>query len=211
MEKADILNQIQFFEDLSGESRNVLAGICIPKQLKKKEILFLEGDKGFSVYILTVGIIQLYKTSPEGREIVIKVVKPGEMFAEVILFEENRYPVSAVALVRSKLLLIPKHQFTCLLENEKFRIEFIGSMMKKMRYLADQIKYLTSTDVEERLLMFLKEQFGEFDETVCQLSKKDVAAAIGTTPETLSRILLRLKKEGVLIWEGSKISRNPGI
>ena len=206
MDKEAVLSQISLFENISTENRASLADICIPKNVRKKETLFWEGDKGVSVYILVKGTIQLYKSTPEGKEVVIKIIKPGEMFAEVILFERSSYPVSAVALQDSLVFLISRHQFACLLENEAFRNDFISNLMSKMRYLADQIRYLTHHDVEERLFMFLKEQHGEKTRIRVAISKKDVAAAIGATPETLSRLLQRLKREKKLIWEGSEIS-----
>ena len=150
MDKETILATTSLFQDISSQSRTALADICIPKTVKKKETLFLEGDKGFSLYILVKGNIQLFKTTPDGHEVVIKMVKSGEIFGEVILFEESRYPVSAVALKESLVFLLPKHQFYCLLEREPFRKEFIGILMKKIRYLADQIQYLTHHDVEDR-------------------------------------------------------------
>ena len=206
MNKEEILCQIPLFESISRESLASLSDICIQKRLSKKEILFLEGDKGYSIYILIKGNVQLYKSTPDGKEIVIKIVKPGEMFAEVVLFEENRYPVSAIALKESQVFMISKHQFTCLLASEAFRNDFIKNMMQKLRYLADQIRYLTNHDVEDRLFMFLEEQYGKKEQIVCTLSKKNVAAAIGTTPETLSRLIQRLQMEGRLKWEGSNIT-----
>ena len=205
MGKKEILRQTSLFANISEHSANALSDICIPKTLNKKEILFLEGDKGYTLYILVSGNIQLYKSSPDSKEVVIKIIKPGEIFAEVILFEENRYPVSAVALQKSTIYMIPKHQFICLLESESFRNEFITALMSKMRFLTGQIKYLTNHDVEERFFLFLKEHYGEKGKIKISLSKKDIAAAIGTTPETLSRLLLRLKKENKLIWEGHYI------
>lgn len=209
MDKSLFLKGISLFESISTNSRDALAEICLPKNLKKKETLFWEGDKGVSVYILVKGNIQLYKAGPDGREIVIKVIKPGEMFGEVILFEQDRYPVSAVALKESMVFMISKHQFTCLLEKGDFRDDFISSLMKKMRYLADQIQYLTNHDVEDRFFLFLEEQYGRQEQIRSPLSKKDVAAAIGSTPETLSRLLLRLKNEGRVTWQGSSISISP--
>ena len=208
MNKEDILRHIPLFENISQESRAALADISIPKTVKKKEPLFWEGDKGLTIYILVKGHIRLFKTTSEGKEVVIKVVKPGEMFAEVVLFEQSRYPVSAVALKESLVFMISKHQFTCLLENERFRNDFIGNVMKKLRYLTDQIQFLTTHDVEDRLYMFLEEQYGKKERIVSSLSKKDVAAAIGATPETLSRLLQRLKNEGKVDWTGSDIHIN---
>lgn len=208
MNKEVVLSRIPLFENLSRENKSALADICLPKKLKKGEMLFFEGDKGYSVYILVKGNIQLFKSTPKGRESVIKIVKAGELFAEVVLFEENRYPVSGMALSESFVFVIPRHQFVCLLENRNFRDEFIGNLMQKLRYLADRIQYLIGHDMEERLFMFLEEQYGKAEHIVSTLTKKDVAAAIGTTPETLSRLLLRLKNDDRLHWEGSTIRIN---
>ena len=206
--KEDILRHIPLFENISKESRAALAYISIPKIVKKKEPLFWEGDKGLSIYILVKGNIRLFKTTSEGKEVIIKVVKPGEMFAEVVLFEQSRYPVSAVALKESLVFMISKHQFTCLLENESFRKDFISNVMKKLRYLTDQIQFLMNHDVEDRFFMFIEEQYGKKERIVSSLSKKDVAAAIGATPETLSRLLHRLKNEGKVDWTGSDLHIN---
>lgn len=209
VDRAAIISHTHLFQDIAPENRQAIAEICLPKTLEKRELLFQEGDRGLSLYILAQGAVQLYKTTPDGREVVIKIVKPGETFGEVVLFEEDRYPVSALALKKSTVFMLPKHQFSCLLSKPCFRDDFIGTLMRKMRYLATQIQHLTLHDVEERLLLFLAEQYGKKTEIRVTLSKKDVAAAINTTPETLSRLLLRLKDENKLSWEGHDIRVAP--
>lgn len=211
MDRGKTLQSLPLLGRLSDESRSALADICIEKILKRKDILFWEGDKGYSLYILLKGRVQLTKSAPDGRETVIRIIKPNEMFAEVILFEKKTYPVTATVLEDGEAFLIPRHQFLCLLENASFRDEFIAGLMGKMRYLTDRIEYLTSHDVEERLFHFFREQFGSQNTFRCRLSKKEVAAAVSTTPETLSRILQRLKRENRLMWEGSRVQiKTPG-
>ena len=200
-----LLKKADFFNGISDGSIRSLAAICIPKRVEKRKFIFLEGDEGHSLYILAQGGVQLYKTAADGREIVIKTVKPGEIFGEVVLFEENEYPVSAVSLEKSLLLRLPKQQIDCLLISDSFRRDFIGMLMRKQRYLADRILYLTGHDVEERFFYFLEEQYGRKGEYRIPMSKKDIAAAIGTIPETFSRLLLRLKQEQKLRWEGEKL------
>jgi CRP-like cAMP-binding protein len=70
---------------------------------------------------------------------------------------------------------------------------------------------LAAYDVEQRFFRFLLQQFGRKEEYVVPLSKKDFAAAIGTIPETLSRLLLRLKKEGKAVWEKNVIRLRKGF
>ena len=202
----DRLRNSTYFRGLSDKSRRALAEICLPKNVSKKQVLFREGDQGHSVYHCVSGQIQLYKSTQEGKEIVIKTVKSGEIFAEVILFEQDRYPVSARMLSSGQVYIIPKIQIHCLLEIEDFRNDFISMLMKKQRYLVDQIKFLSTYDVEERLFLFIREQYGEKETIELKLSKKDVAASIGTTPESLSRLLLRLKQDRKLDWDHNKIT-----
>ncbi len=205
MDKKAILQQFGYFKDISDKSLTALADICLSKIYEKRQTIFTEDEKGYALFFCINGRIQLYKTTPDGKEVVIKVIKPGEIFGEVILFERVKYPVTAVALSRSQVFMMSKHQFMCLLQSEDFRNDFMATLMRKQRYLADQIKYLTSHDVEERLFLFLKENYGEQESISPAMSKKDMAAAIATTPETFSRLLQRLKQEGLLSWESNHI------
>lgn len=201
----DILSQTPLFQSLTETHKKQLADICIPKPLKKKEMLFNEGDKGSALYLCLKGSIQLFKTSEDGQDVVIRVISPGELFGEVILFEKDRYPVTAVALEDCLVAMISKIQFDCLLEDAPFRKDFIASLMGKLRFLTQQIQLLTSQDVETRLFSFLKAHYGSSGTIHTALSKKDIAAAIGTTPETLSRLIKKLEKEGRLSWDGKTI------
>lgn len=205
MEIEKLIQKSSFLNGFSEKNRSKILETGKLKSLKKKNILFLEGETGHAFYLLVEGNIQLSKTTPDGKEIVIKVIKPGEIFAEVILFEKNDYPVTARAILNSKIFVIEKNTFLDLLDEKSFRNEFIITLIRKQKYLTDQIKYLTVHDVEDRLFSFLREQYGSAVIIKTAMSKKDIAAAIGATPETLSRLLLRLSNEGKLIWEGKTI------
>ena len=159
-----------------------------------------------ALYILITGNVQLHKTGFEGQEVAIRVIKPGEIFGEVIIFQEDTYPVTAITLQASSVLKIPKDKFIELLKDEYFSRDFFSTLMKKMRYLTKKIEYLSSHDVEDRFFLFLEEQFGIQEKITPTISKKDIATAIGTTPETFSRLLLRLRNESKLIWEDNVIT-----
>ena len=211
MDKFLALAQANFFKGLSDPSRKALADICFPREVKKKDVLFAEGDQGHSIYLLIRGNIQLHKTAPDGSTVVIKMVQPGEVFAEVILFESDRYPVTALALGHSLVLLFPKRDVLRLLSIEEFRNDFIAMLLRKQRYLAAQIFNLTTLDVEQRLFLFLRQHYGPLPRLQIDMSKKDLAAAIGTTPESLSRLILRLKKKKVFQWTGKTIVFKSGF
>jgi CRP/FNR family transcriptional regulator len=83
--------------------------------------------------------------------------------------------------------------------------------MKKQRYLAGRILYLTAYDVEERFFRFLAEHYGREYSYDIAISKKDLASAIGTIPETLSRLIQRLTSRKVIRWEGSRLELTDGF
>lgn len=206
-----MLDQSSYFKGLSADNRASLAELWSARTLAKGKYVFFEGEKGEAIFMLASGGVQLYKMSPDGKEVVIRTVEPGEVFAEVVLFEQSAYPVSAVALSKSVVYLLKKGNFMQLLDNEQFRNDFTTLLMRRLRYLANRILYLTSYDVDERLFLFLEEQYGRRQSYGLSLSKKDMAAAIGATPETLSRLILRLTEQGLLTWQGKTVSLKEGF
>jgi CRP-like cAMP-binding protein len=203
------LGRCDLFRGLSESSRQMLAAVCAAVVLRKRQALFAEGQKGQSAYCLISGGMQLVKTTPSGREVVIRTVAPGELFGEVVLFEKDRYPVSAVALRRSRVCRIPRGPFLDLMGQGAFSREFVASLVRRLRYLVDRILYLTAYDVEQRFVQFLRHNYGERSQYAPPLSKKDLAAAIGATPETLSRMILRMTREKKLSWKGKALRLRP--
>ncbi|MBI9073003.1 MAG: Crp/Fnr family transcriptional regulator [Melioribacteraceae bacterium] len=204
MEIRQLISKSNFFKGFSVKNSELIYEIGTLKKIKKKEQLFCEGDKGYSFFLCVEGKVQLSKTTADGKEIVIRVITSGELFGEVILFENNVYPVTATTLSETEIFIIKKENFYGLLDQKEFRNEFFGLLIRKQRYLAERIKYLTIHDVEDRLFKFLEEHYSHETEFKLELSKKDLAAAIGTTPETLSRLILRLTNENKIMVDGNK-------
>jgi CRP/FNR family transcriptional regulator len=202
-----ILAQTTFFRDLGAESRRALAEIACPRAVRRREVLFREGEEGHALYLLNRGRLQLVKHGLDDADVVIMTVRPGQTFAEVVLFERSRYPVTAVALADSTVFLFPRRDFRALLRREDFRDDFISMLMRRQRYLAARIVEQSAADAETRLLHFLDEQFGPGPRVEVDLTKKAAAAAIGVAPETLSRLLKRLEKSGRLVWRGKTLIR----
>lgn len=200
-----------FFGGLPEAACEKLAALSRRRTVTKRDILFMEESKGDAVYLLISGDIQLVKTSYEGKETVIKTVKPGELFAEAILFEKRRYPVTAIARTEAEVIELPRAGFLALLDEPDFRNDFMAMLMSKQRYLTERIQQLTSMDVEQRFVEFLREQYGEKERITPGLSKKDIASAIEATPETLSRLLQKLEKGGGFHWDGKTIHTEPSF
>jgi CRP-like cAMP-binding protein len=206
-----MIEQARYFEGISRASKEALAALCLPWEWPKKAVLFHEGDPGEAMFLLARGRIGLHKLTPDGHEVVIKVIKPGEVFAEVILFEEKSYPVTAVALTDVLVFKLSRRDLLGLLRQEDFRNDFIAVLLRKQRYLTEKIRQLTSQDVEGRLRAFLREQYGERKQIATDINKKQLAAAIGATPETLSRLLQQLKRRKCLTWKKGVLTTVPSF
>ena len=205
------LDIIQFFDGISTSNKAALAKCCLPIERPKHTVLFHEGDAGDAMFLLARGRISLYKLSSEGVSTVIEVLKPGDAFAEVILFEQRSYPVTATAITDILIFRLARRDLLALLRDEDFRNDFIAMLLGKQRYLVNRIHQLTSTDVEERLRAFLLEQYGEKPRIQAEINKKQFAAAIGATPETLSRLLQNLKRRKLLSWKQGVIDISPAF
>jgi CRP/FNR family transcriptional regulator len=201
----DVIRSAAFFQGISDRACTELADATRHRSLRKREVLFLEQTRGDAMYLLTRGSIRLHKTSPDGSEVVVRTVRPGEVFGEVVLFETDRHPVTASALTQAHVLIFGRDAIRGLLDAPAFRDDFITMLMRKQRYLAELVRYLTSCDVQERFLLFLREHYGEEKRITLDIDRKDLAAAIGTTPETLSRLMRRMVKQRLMREEGATL------
>ncbi|MBN1496196.1 MAG: Crp/Fnr family transcriptional regulator [Spirochaetes bacterium] len=206
-----VLKKSELFSGLSDTAEKKLEAAGRIVKAPQGMMIFLEGEKGSLFYLLMEGSVRLFKSAPDGREITLKLMSPGEIFGEVILFEQDRYPASATAVSDSSLFAIDRASFNTLLDGQDFRTEFISIIMKKQRYLVERILYLTALDVEERFFRFLLEHYGRKEAYEIPISKKDLASAIGTIPETLSRLIQRLSKRNIIRWEGSRLELADGF
>jgi len=211
MELTTILSRSEYFKGLSDQSRLMVARMCRRRLLERRETLFFEGGQGKAVYLLGEGSVQLTKSSPDGREIVIRTVMSGDMFGEVILFERDTYPVTATALQNSSLYELPRTEMLTLLRDETFRRDFISSLLRRMRYLTDRILSLSLQDVDDRFFAFLETRYGRHQDYTLDMAKKDVAAAIATTPETFSRMIQRLRRSKILTLQGKQLKLKVGF
>lgn len=205
-----LIKNVPMFESLPAAACARLAARCAVEQLAPGDALFIEGSPGQAFFVLKQGGVKIFKTAPDGQEIVLKLLTPDTIFGEVVLFENETYPVSATAVNASSVIRIPRAAFLRLLDEEGLRNAFIGRLMEKQRYLTERLVYLTAYDVEERFARFLIERYGAADALDVELSKKEIASLIGTIPETFSRLINRLKARGQLEWEGSRLKFSRG-
>ena len=206
---AQILERSPYFRGASSAARAGLARRARLHKLEKRSLLFREGETGGSLFLQVSGRAGMMKTAPDGQQACLRVIGPGDLYAVVVLFGSTPYPVPAEGLEDGEVLELPADAVRKLLDEPSFRDPFISALMERQRYLAEQVRRLAQDPVEVRLLAFLRDHYGEREEIVPALSKKDMAAALGVAPETFSRLLNRLTRAGSLSWRGPRLRVAP--
>jgi CRP/FNR family transcriptional regulator len=213
MEHKEILKKSLLFSGLDDEYLAEVASIAVRRTFARGESLFAEGEPATGFYLLAAGSLKLCKVSPDGKEKVLHFVHPMETFAEAAFFGDGRYPAEARALEKGEALFFPREAFMGLLErNPRFSLNLIVSLSLLLRKFARQIEELSFAEVPARLAAYLvtlaeKKSTSFQGKTYLDLEMKkgELASHLGTVSETLSRTFRKMKEEGVIEVEGSRL------
>lgn len=194
------LRGCQLFTGLPLADLENVAAISSVKSLGKGEYLFHEGDAAKGFYVVQSGAINVHRVSAAGKEQIIHVFRPGESFAEVALASERGYPADARALENSQVLLVQKEGIIALLKRQpELALRMLGSMSSHLRVLVGQLEDLTMKDVETRLANWLVKRCPNRDDgrpvgIKLPMTKRVLAAELGTVSETFSRTLAKFRE-----------------
>lgn len=186
----------QLFAGLPAEDLGAIAGFVQPVRLAKDDYLFHEGEASRGFYVVQSGAINVHRVNAAGKEQVIHVFRAGESLAEAALAAPRGYPANARAVEASTVLLLPKAPVLELIgRRPDLALRMLGSMSAHLRVLVGALDDLTLKDVETRLLNWLVKHGQGAKGGVIALpgTKRVLAAELGTSSETLSRTLARLR------------------
>ncbi|MCB9090929.1 MAG: Crp/Fnr family transcriptional regulator [Halobacteriovoraceae bacterium] len=213
MNTIDALRSSQLFQFMDEAALNeIVKNSGIIEKFKRGKQLFFQGDKANGFYVVIEGKIQISRMSKEGVETILKNMNPGNTFAEVILFEKNDYPATALAIEDSIVFKVDKAEFLKLLKDQKMSESFILNLIKKLRFLTKCVELFNDGDVSDRFFHFIETHYGRNEEIVIREQKKEIANMIGTIPETFSRMLTKLKEDKkILSWKKNTLILKKGF
>jgi len=191
----------QLFTGLPAEDLEAIARFVVPLQLAKDDYLFHEGEPARGFYLVQAGAINVHRVNAAGKEQVIHVFRAGESLAEAALASPTGYPADARAVEPSTALLIPKAPILDLIgRRPDLAVRMLGSMSAHLRVLVGMLDDLTLKDVETRMLNWLVKHGRSAQRGVIKLpgTKRVLAAELGTSSETLSRTLARLRNQKLI-------------
>ncbi len=210
---AQALRRAYLFAEMSEPHLQALVNGMADIHLDPGKALFRQGQPAERFYFLREGLVKLFRLSPEGDEKIIEIMRPGETFAEAVMFmgSQGRYPVNAEAINESRVYAFEQKTFLNLLrESSDATFGLLGSMSRRLHMLVNQIESLTLQNATYRLVAYLLEQIPRDVKTSPEVQlttpKGVIASRLAIQPETLSRILGKLRQGGLIEVHGNHIT-----
>lgn len=203
MQNTEYIKKSTFFSDLPEEDLQKIADITVERNYKRNMIIFMEGEPGEAFYYIKSGKIKVYRTYEDGKEHIVHILGKGEVFGEATLFGNIPYPASASVYEDAVVGIIKNTELERLIkDNSELALKLIKILSQKLVFAQQKIKDLAFNDVFARTaaqLLKLAEDYGKKtgNGTVIdmELSRQGLADMIGTTRETVSRVMGKFKKE----------------
>jgi len=210
MQIAKQIAAIPMFDGMPSDQCDDLASIALEKHYRRGRTIFSQGEEGAGFYVVVSGKVKIFKLSPDGKEQILHIFGPGEPFAEVPVFEGRRFPAHALALEDSSLLFFPRAAFVGLIKtNPSLALSMLAVLSRRLRGFAALVDDLSLKEVPGRLathLLYLSESQAGSNQVALDIPKAQLAALLGTIPETLSRILTRMVKQGFIESDGPRVT-----
>jgi len=202
--KTDALKLIPLFNLLSDRERRKIAGEVVETCYKKGEYIFREGDPADTFHILKSGSVKCVKTSPDGKEVTMKVLMPGDLFCcDAAVLDGAVHPGCAQPMGDVRVLALSKKAYFAMLRrNPDAAMEVIQYLGKRLHEAQENAKVLALNPADQRLASLLAnlaartgvQESGGIRLTV-RLTRQDLANMVGITVETAIRVMSRFKRQ----------------
>lgn len=207
------LRRIPIFSELPNDQLIKISQLEIKKKYPKGSIIFYEGEPGEAFYYIQSGKIKIYKTSFDGREVILNIFAEGAILAEVTMFNDIEYPATAEVIEDAVIGMVYNRDIEkMVLQNRELSLQVIKVLSKRLYHSQMNVKEMALNDTYVRtikVLVNLAEEYGKSTtkgiEIDLSMTRQDIANIVGTTRETASRALSQLKKKEYIDMYGKSI------
>jgi CRP/FNR family transcriptional regulator len=206
VDQLQILKKSNFFSSLSEATLKEISRLFVEEKYQRDDYVLFEGDAPEWFYVVKEGKVKLVKHSDIGKDVILQVFAPGDMFGEVSLFDRKPYAASAQAMEPSTILKLSRKDFFLLFGRHPFvATEMIMELGRRLREAHATIKSLAVERVEQRIahiLLKLADKLGIPENRGIRINlsftRQDLADMAGTTVETAIRIMSRFTKSKII-------------
>jgi CRP-like cAMP-binding protein len=197
--KLELFKSSSYFSGLSSAELENISRLIFEKRFNRDETILYEGEEAEALYFVASGAVKVFKTSADGKEQILDIIRPEETFNEVPVFNGGLNPASAQAMVPVLLYGIRKNDLeTILHRHPRVGFNVIKVIAKRLRHLVSLVEELSFKRVIARVAKILLEHAGDGTASGARLTQRDMAAMAGTAREVVSRSLRTLEEKGII-------------
>ena len=195
----ELLKRIPYFSSLSPADLDSIGKLTFEKTAERGEIILSEGEPAETLYFVASGALKLFKSSAEGKEQILSIVRPGESINDVSIFDGGPNPTSAQAMGPVVLYGIKKGNLDVILrKHTAIALNIIQVLASRLRQLMSLIEDLSFRHVIGRVAKILLEYAGDGTGPSPRLTQQEMAAMAGTAREMVGRSLKALEERGAI-------------
>jgi CRP-like cAMP-binding protein len=214
--KIAALSQIPLFAALSENELKDLAQRAVEKRYEADEVLFWEGEPCLGIFLITQGSVKIFRTSPNGREVMLSIESAPATVAELPLFDGGAYPASVRVVEPASALFINKNDFQQFCrQNPDVALKVLAVVGRRLRHLVGLVESMTFGSVTQRLARVLLDasRAAGADTFDLPATHQELASRLGTVREVVSRNLGRFRAQGLIAIQDRqvKIVNLPGL
>lgn len=196
--KADCVDNVEFLEGLPDRQKQELMEGALHRDYRKGQFLFHEDEKVDSLFIIRKGSVKLSTWDSEGREQIVGIFADNDVIWEGMFLEESRYPYSAVCLKTTRICRIRREDFERVVSDTAVALKVIGMLSRKLHDANARNLLLSTSEPKARIAGFLLYRREHTADPILVLRLDEIAASLAMRPETVSRKLKELSKDGLI-------------
>jgi CRP/FNR family transcriptional regulator len=208
-----LLASVPLFAALDPDAADALAAAMGTRQLERGHVVFREGEAGDRLFVILDGKVKISRAATDGRENLLVVLGPGEMFGELSLFDPGPRTATATAVTESRLASLDHDDLRpLLLERPGVAVNLLQALAQRLRRTNEAMADLVFSDVPGRVakaLLELAEKFGDIEADGTRvrhdLTQEELAQLVGASRETVNKALSEFANRGWLRIEGRSV------
>ena len=213
MDEPELLRTVPIFSELSEVDIQALARLTTRRRYPKDTVVFFENEQGDTLFMILEGRVRVTILGDDGREVILSVLSPGDFFGEIALLDNEPRSATAIAAEDSELLLLQRNEFQgAMSENPSISGALIRVLTARLRRANHQISTLALLDVYGRvarvILDIAREEGRRLKDgriAFRRATHQELANRIGTTRETVTRMLKDLERQGLITVDGREV------
>ena len=210
----ETLKKSEVFSCLKDDEMESISTYFDVLNFKNNETICSEGDASDKFYILSEGNVKILKHTMMGKDIILEIMSPGDIFGGVAVLDNKPYPAAANAMKSSRVIKISRQNLLKIMEDYPIlKLEIVKYFSDKLRDAHEMLKNIATERVERRiaaLLLKLSEKAGVddsgFRRIEFSLTRQEISEMVGTTVETCIRTMSKFQKNGMIKSADGRIS-----